>query len=512
MRLELQNLLPEFLVCGAGLAALLPELLLPAGRRAAATAWTSLLGLLAAFLVIVFVAPHGAALAVGGTAGEAHVTGWVSDGFSLYCRGTTAFVGMLLVLLSMPYTRRMDRGHGEFYALLLYALLGVMLVAGVTDLLSLFICLELVTIMAYILAALKRNDLKSTEAGMKYLIIGAVSTAVLLLGIAFIYGATGSLSLQALQGALAAGAPSAFLVVGLALLLIGLLFKVGGVPFHVWIPDVYEGAPTPVTAFLSTASKGAGLILLLRLGVTAFLPVLAEDGLRDPGTLSWVFLLSVLALVTLLFGVLGAVPQRGMKRMLAYSSIGHAGYLLMGLAALAAFEPGADARESLVALLFYLLAYSVTATTAFAVLVAASAATRSSSAPLFRGLGQRSPLLALAMCLALLSLAGVPPMGGFVAKFLVLKAVVGKGLWVLAAFGAGAVVVSLYFYLGWIKEMYFPVHEADETDPRAQQLAIPGMTRALLVVGMLLMLGMGVAFGPFYGWADGAARSLLAGF
>lgn len=507
MRLELQNLLPEFLVAGAGLAALLPELLLPPGRRAAATAWTSFAGLLAALLVIVFAAPHGTALAVGGTAGEPHVTGWVSDGFSLYCRGATAFVGLLLVLLAMPYTRRLDRGHGEFYALLLYALLGVMLVAGVTDLLSLFVCLELVTIMAYILAAYKRNDLKSTEAGMKYLVVGAVSTAVLLLGVAFVYGATGSLSLVALEGAVAAGAPSAFLVVGLALVLIGLLFKVGGVPFHVWIPDVYEGAPTPVTGFLSTASKAAGLILLLRLGAAAFVPVLGADGLRDPGTLSWAFLLGVLALATLLFGVLGAVPQRGVKRMLAYSSIGHAGYLLMGLAALATFAPGTGSQEAVGALLFYLLAYSVTAATAFAALVAIGAAQRDQPGLGLRGLATRSPFLALALCLALLSLAGVPPMGGFVAKFLVLKAVVSKGLWLLAAFGAGAVVVSLYFYLCWVKEMFFP---GGETAPAGVPVRVPPLTRGLLVLGMVLMLGMGVAFGPFFEWADGAARSLLA--
>jgi len=501
-------MVPEFLVAAAGLLAIVPELLLPPARRAAATSAIALLGLAGAFAWLVVVAPTGTALAVGGTGGEEHVTGWVSDRFSLYCRATVAFGGVLLALLALPYTRRLDRGHGEFHALLLFSLLGVMLVAGVNDLLSLFVALELVTIMAYILAALKRNDRGSTEAGMKYLVIGAVSTAVLLLGIAFVYGGTGSLSLVVLGQALSAGSPSAFLVAGVAFLLVGLLFKIGGVPFHVWIPDVYEGAPTPVTAFLSTASKAAGLILLLRVTAAALLPVLAPDGGREASTLSWEFFLGVVALVTLLFGVLAAIPQRNVKRLLAYSSIGHGGWLLMGLAAMCAYEPGGSAEPGALALLFYILAYFVTATTAFAVVATVGAATGTHESAGWRGLGRRSPFLALAMCLALLSLAGVPPMSGFVAKLLVLRAVVDKGLWLLAAFGAAAVIVSLYFYLLWIKEMYF--HDPEGGEAR-RPIAVAPATRILLWAGMLGMVLMGVVFGPFYSWARGAAQALLGG-
>ena len=274
---------------------------------------------------------------VGGAVQEVLITGWSSDVFSIYCRAVILVGGLLLMLLSVRYLKRMDRGHGEFSAILLFALLGVMLLSGVNDMLSFFICLELVTISAYILAAFKRNDLRSTEAGLKYLVIGAVSTALLLLGIAFVYGQTGSLSWEAVALAIQGGASSMFLWLGVGLIVAGLLFKIGGVPFHIWIPDVYQGAPTPVTAFLATASKAAGLIVMLR-----FVYVAMPGGV---GGVTWVPILSLLAVATLLFGSLGAIPQRNLKRMLAYSGIGHAGYLLMGFVAMAAAAQGGRHRE-----------------------------------------------------------------------------------------------------------------------------------------------------------------------
>jgi NADH-quinone oxidoreductase subunit N len=496
---NLDLLLPEFIVAGTALAAILPELLLPAARRAAATAWTSLAGLLIAFVVIVAMGPSGdAALHVVDGDGSM-ITGWRPDSFAVFCRALTCAGGALLVLLSIPYTRRMDKGHGEFYALLLFALLGVMLVSGVSDMLSLFVCLELVTIMAYILAAFRRNDLHSTEAGLKYLVIGAVSTAVLLLGIGLIYGAVGSISFEAVAEFAAGADASALFIMGVSLVLIGLFFKVGGVPFHVWIPDVYEGAPSPVTAFLITASKFAGVVLLLRFGEAALLPALLSVEPFD-----WVVMLGAVSVITLLFGVLGAIPQRSIKRLLAYSSIGHAGYIIMAVAAVAA-EGGEGPGRGTSALLYYLMAYFATSITAFAVIITVGAATKSHGSEAYTGLSRRSPLLALAMCLSLLSLAGVPPMAGFFGKFLILAAVVDKGLVVLAFIGAAAVIVSLYFYLLWIKEMYLRPPQEGKAYPT---IAIPGVTRFVLYLGMAAIVVMGVYMGPFYEWAHTAAQSL----
>ena len=323
--LNLDRMLPEFLVAGAGLAAILPELVMPAGKRAVATAWTSAIGLAAALACLLFWCPEGIAmLARADGESGAMITGWMSDKFSIYCRAILAGGGLLLVLLSMPYTKRMDKGHGEFYAILLFAILGSMLVTGVSDLLSLFVCLELVTIMAYVLAAFRRNHLPSTEAGLKYLVVGAVSTAVLLLGIALIYGGTGSLALGDIATTIQSGNSNVLLVMGIGLVLIGMLFKIGGVPFHVWIPDVYEGSPTPTTAFLSTASKSAGVVLLLRFAYVALIP--AMDGVHS---LSWVLLLSSIAIITLFFGSLGrsfAAIHQATSRLLVHIPCGLSAY------------------------------------------------------------------------------------------------------------------------------------------------------------------------------------------
>ncbi len=496
--LNLHLLLPELILLAAGFAAIVTELILPADRRAVATAYTSLLGLIVALGLLLFRPAEGVAMQVMATGadGSSHmVTGWVADGFAHYVRALVVFTGILVVLLSMTYTKRMDKGHGEFYALILFALFGVMLVSGVTDLLNLFVSLELVTITAFILAAFKRTDLRSAEAGLKYLVIGAVSTGILLLGIAFLYGHTGSLSFAAIGAA--SGGP--LLYVGLALLLTGLLFKVGGVPFHVWIPDVYQGAPTPVTAFLATASKTAGLVLAIKVTDS----MLKGSGLRGH-ELSWVAIIGAVAVVTLLFGTLAAIPQRNIKRMLGYSSIGHAGYMLMGIAALAAAGPEAGDKP-ISALLFYLLAYAFTSATAFAVivLVGASSGTHESSG--YMGLAKRSPFLAFAMALSLLSLAGVPPMSGFFGKFLILTAAVEGKLVVLALVGAVGVVISLYFYLCWIRDMYMrePV-EGASTAP----IRVAWSSSLVIWIGIAGMLAMGIAMGPFHGWAEKAAQAL----
>lgn len=515
IELNLQVMLPEFIVLGTALGAIITELLLPADRRALATSALSLVGLLVAFAVLLFGSIEGAALRFideaavlrsgGGFAvGTQTVTAWISDGFSIFCRLVIVGGGALLVLLSMGYTRRLDRGHGEFYALLLFSLAAVMLVTGVQDLLSLFVCLETVTILAYVLAAFKRNELKSTEAGLKYLLVGAVSTALLLMGIAFVYGATGSLSFEAITAMVSNGSALAaggwLMGVGLVLLLSGLLFKVGGVPFQVWIPDVYQGAPTPVTAFLSTASKAAGLILLMRLAQVAFVP-----GIGIEGALPWVAVLALVATVSILMGTLGAVPQRSIKRMLGYSSIGHAGYLLMGIAALAGSTDVTVRETAVTGILYYLVAYVITNLTGFTVITLVSKARGSHENEAYKGLAQTEPFVALAMLLVMLSLAGVPPMAGFFGKFLVLNAAVKGGLMWLAFVGALGVVISLYFYLSWVKDIYMGQPSPDFP---ATRLDVPASAKLVLWLGIIGMIGLGVFMGPLTEVAHDAAKVL----
>jgi NADH-quinone oxidoreductase subunit N len=279
----------------------------------------------------------------------------------------------------------------------------------------------------------------------------------------------------------------------------------------VWIPDVYQGAPTPVTAFLSTGSKTAGVVLLVRMTESVFLPSVSV-----PGGLPWDTILGIVAAATLLFGVLGAMAQRSIKRMLGYSSIAHAGYLLMGVAAASAGGVEA-ARSAGSAILFYLMAFVLTNLTLFAGIVLVGAATGSAGrheSPTYAGLARRSPFVAAAMLLALLSLAGVPPLSGFFGKFLILKSVVdvatahgSAGFFALAFVGAAGVVVSLYFYLAWIARMYFrsPEPEGGEAPVRVGPWA-----GAVLILGIAAMLGMGVFMGPFYEWATDAAASLVA--
>jgi NADH-quinone oxidoreductase subunit N len=489
VRLDLHLLLPEIVVTLASIAVVTADLLAPR-RRATLAPAIAAAGLAAALAVLL----------LDGRTGTALLGSFQADGFARFARALALAGGLLVVAIASGYTRRMDRGHGEFYGLLLLALLGVMLVAAVADLVSLFVSVELVTVLSYVLAAFKRNDPRSTEAGLKYLVVGAVSSAVLLFGIALVYGATGSLVFAAITDHVAGSGFSPLLALGAALVFGGVFFKTAAVPFQVWAPDVYQGAPTPVTAFLASLSKSAGIVVLLRLLQVVVVPA-AGAGPGSP----WVAFFAVVAVATLLFGNLGAIPQRDVKRLLAYSSIGHAGYLTMGAAAIASADTTAAAQQAATAVLFYLLAYYVTALTAFAVVVTVSAATKGHEiASSYAGLGRRSPFLAFAMLLALLSLAGVPPLAGLIGKFLVFFAVVDRGLYALAVIGAASVVVSLYYYLLFAKQMYVR-RGPEETTP----IAVPLTARVVLWGGMAVMLGLGIYWKPAHDAASAAARALF---
>jgi NADH-quinone oxidoreductase subunit N len=350
----------------------------------------------------------------------------------------------------------------------------MLIIASVNDFVLLFVALELVTISFYVLTSFLRRQIHSLEAGTKYLILGALASGFTVYGIAYIFGTTGTTNFDVLSSRLAAaGNPSAAFTLGMLLVMTGLGFKIASVPLQIWAPDVYQGAPTPITAFLAVGSKAAGFALLLRVLLAGLLPVASI----------WIPLIMVLAGASLIYGNLGAIPQRNIKRLLGYSSIGHAGYLLMGLAAGTALGTGA--------VLFYLVQYAFTNLCAFLVIIAVSRTTGNDEIAGFAGLGRRSPILGVALFMAMASLAGVPPLSGFFGKFQLFAAVIERAAtdgryYALAAIGAGAVVVSLYYYFNVARAIYIDENEATTPIPVAQ-----GMRAALYIcMGAMLFLGV----------------------
>jgi len=365
-------------------------------------------------------------------------------------------------LISIPYVRRTGMDRGEYYALLLFSTLGMMIMAGSLDLITIFLGLETLSISLYILAGFLREQLKSNESALKYLLLGAFASGFVLYGIALIYGATGSINLKRVAEVVAAGkvASPTLLIIGMGLLIIGFGFKVASVPFHMWTPDVYEGAPTSVTAFMIAGTKAAAFAAFLRILMTA-LPVLQPD---------WSRILWVLAVLTMTVGNVVAIAQSNIKRMLAYSSIAHAGYILVALVAAGKLGSGS--------VLFYLVAYTFMNLGAFAVVVALA---RQEGERLtideYAGLGLRYPFLGAAMALFMFSLAGIPPTGGFMGKFYIFSAAIQANYIGLAVIGVLNSVISAYYYLRVTVVMYMGQGEAE---PAAGRLS-PALTLAVLI-------------------------------
>ncbi|MCK6480154.1 MAG: NADH-quinone oxidoreductase subunit N [Planctomycetaceae bacterium] len=484
-------LLETLSACGAG-AVLLVDLFTPEARKsrvgAASLAVTAILFLAAWF-----------GMEAGGETATLFGGSLVLDGMAVFLKRTFATAGLLAVLAAIRYEDRLPRGRGEFHFLLLSALTGMFLVSSVGDLMSMFVSLELVTLSFFILAAFRRERPESVEAGLKLLVLGSLAAAFVLFGTAFLYGATGDLTFAGLRDHLASlrGAPpSRDLLLGLLFVLLGLGFKIGMVPMQVWVPDVYQGAPAPVTAFLAVGSKAAGFALVLRLVTTV-----AGPGTKD----SLQLLFTALAFATLFYGNLAAIPQTNVKRLLGYSSIGHCGYLLMGLAALgpASYYDESAAASGAAAILFYLLAYALTTFGAFLVVILFSAATGSDEMDDYAGLSRRSPLLAASLTVALLSLAGVPPLAGFFGKFMLMRSVAltGPAGFGLLVAGAVNVVIGLYYYLCLVKRMY--VHPPKDASP----LPVTGPTAALLYALTAALLILGIFPGAFVTLASDAARA-----
>lgn len=366
--------------------------------------------------------------------------------------------GALTALMSID-VRGIGR-KGEFYLIVIVATLGASLMSSAADLIMVFVALETTTIPLYVLAGFLRSDGRSAESGMKYFLFGSFMSAVLLYGLSLLYGFTGETNLQAIaayMGSPEFGANPIPVIGAMILILVGFGFKISAVPFHFWTPDVYEGAPTPVTAFISVASKAASFALLLRFFLAVFPMDLAVGGVA-PVSGFWVQLMAALAVVTMTLGNVVALAQRNIKRLLAYSSIAQAGYTLIGLAAIGAQE------QSVAAIAFYMFMYTFTNLLAFAVIVLVSEAIGSETIADFAGLSRRSPWLALTLTIALLSLAGVPPAAGFFGKFFLFQAAVKADLVWLAIYAVLMSIVALYYYLVVIKVMYVD-RGADEDKP-----------------------------------------------
>lgn len=378
---------------------------------------------------------------------------FVVDPFSAFLNMIALLAAFISVMLSVDYLQRSGMQRGEYYALILFTTAGVMLMGHANDLVVVFVALELLSIPLYILAAFRYPDAKSSESGMKYLVLGAFASAFFVFGAALIYGATGSTSLPVIfdvvaRGFASGGAPELLLLVGAGLILVGLGFKVAVVPFHMWTPDVYEGAPTPVTAFMSVAAKVGGFAALLRILVFA-LPVLSTGAAEAS---AWQQVVALIAAATLILGNVVAISQQNVKRLLAYSSIAHAGYIMMALAAAGASGYGEQATR---AALVYMLAYMFTTLGAFAVAIAVERDDGSGTdLNHLIGLGRSQPLLAGMMAFFMLSLTGIPLTAGFMGKWLIFQATLDSGLIALAIVGVLTTLVSAYYYLGIIVRMF----------------------------------------------------------
>lgn len=383
-----------------------------------------------------------------------------------------------VALASLPSSRR-GAGLGEFYVLPVFTCAGLMWMASAVDFVLIFVSLELVTISFYILVSYLRHDRGSLEAGVKFLVLGALSTGFLVYGITWIYGVTGQTNLHAIATVIPAlkQAAAPALLFGLGLVLVSLGFKVAAVPFQFWVPDVYQGAPTPVTAFLSVASKAAGFAVLLRvLQAFVVVPHLQEKILP---------LMAVLAGATMIFGNLAAIPQSNLKRLLGYSSVAHAGYLLLGVASLGAPFAG-------IAVLFYLGAYLIMTLLAFLVMTVVSKAVGGDDIADFSGLNQRAPHLAFAMLLAMASLAGVPLTVGFLGKLFIFEAAFQQGHFVLVALGVVTVASGFYYYLKVVRAMYWQ----QPADPEAPEIPVGVAARLTIAILCALTIWLGVYPGP----------------
>lgn len=461
-------LLPEFLVTGLAFAVLTADFFLRTERKHL-LAYASVVGLgIVLAVTLPFLWGENATLYDGVVR---------VDGYALFFKAFFLVLGGVVVLTSADYVRRYLAHPGEYYGILLFSIVGMMLLAASGELLTAYISLELLSFSLYALVSFERYNPKSNEAGTKYILLGALSSAFLLYGISQVYGLLGTTRFDEISQALALSQGlSPGLLMGLVLIIAGLAFKLAAVPFHMWAPDAYEGAPIPITAYLAVGSKAAAFALVLRLFTEAFMPAVGD----------WQLVIVILAALTMTIGNLGALVQRNIKRLLAYSSVGHVGYLLLGVAALAAVdEQGRVSVEfsdlASNGILLHLVAYAITNMAAFMGISAVYTITGKDGIADLGGLARRAPLVAMVLAAAMFSLAGLPIFAGFTSKFYLFNAAATQGLLWLAGLAIFTSLISLYYYLMVIRQMY--IEPAEATTP----MRVPRL--ALGVLGLLL-LGM----------------------
>jgi NADH-quinone oxidoreductase subunit N len=450
-------------------------------------------------------------LQAGGPGGEPILGAFATDNLTMVARLTFIGAAFLTTLLALDYNP--TGNPGEFYALILFATAGMNFMAAASELIMAYISLELSSISLYILAGYFRSERTSAEAGIKYFLFGALSSGILLYGMSLAYGYTASanhaaggqpviatLFSEIGRAAAANQGNTTLLTLAMIFVLGGIGYKVAVVPFHSWSPDVYQGAPTPITAFISTASKTAGFILLYRVLVTAFPTIVGSPSLSSFS--GWTSLLAIIALVTVVFGNLSALPQTNAKRILAYSSIGHAGFLVLAILLWTSASP-ADRAFGTASLIYYLIAYTITNLGAFGALAVVSEALGGDDMRDLNGLWRRNIGLALMLTILVLSLAGVPPLSGFWAKFFVFMAGYQAGALLPVAVGIAMTIVSLYYYLRFLKAMW--INPANSTE----SIVTPRSMNATLIVSTVLVLLLGLF--PNLLWNILSQATLVAG-
>lgn len=427
-------------------------------------------------LWLVFVAPAGSAF--GGS--------FLLDPFAAFAKILVLVGSAAAVVMSVGFAESERFNRFEFPILILLSTTGMMVMVSAGDLISLYLGLELQSLSIYVLAAINRDSVRSTEAGLKYFVLGALSSGMLLYGASMIYGFTGQIGFGAISEVVADAGRSIGLIVGIVFVLAGLAFKISAVPFHMWTPDVYEGAPTPITAFLAGAPKVAALALITRFAVQGF----------EPLAVDWQQVIVFISIASMVFGAFAAIGQRNIKRLMAYSSISHMGYALVGLSAASV--------EGVRGVLLYMAIYLAMTLGTFAVILAM----RRNDGMVeeiddLAGLSKTNPVMALLLTLLMFSLAGLPPLAGFFAKYFVFMAAVEAGLYALAVIGVLASVVGLYYYLRIVKVMWFD-EPSEGFVPMAMELRVVLGASALFVFPAYLFLG-----GPIFSAVEAAARTLF---
>lgn len=491
---NLDLLTPEFALAGLAFLVFAVDLFLPEEKKGY-LAWISIAGLIALILV---------SLVMLWDEDETLYDGLLAvDAFALFFKVFFMGMGVFIILSSVDFVERRLKHQGEFYGLLLFSILGMNVMAQSRELLTAYIALELLSFSLYVLAAYAKDTAVSNESALKYIIVGAVSSAILLYGVSMVYSTIGVTKFEAIAVGLELSTEvSPALWVGVGLILVGLMFKVSAVPFHMWAPDVYEGAPYPVTAYLAIGSKAAAFALILRLVGEGFVPA-AERWEQ------WQVVFAVLATVTMLVGNLVALAQKNLKRLMAYSSIGHAGFLLAGITAMSV-----DSSLPSNGVMFYLVGYSITNLVVFAAIISFFNMTGKEMIADLGGLADHQPFLAACLAMGLFSLAGLPIFAGFTMKFYLFTAVASEGYLWLAAVAIFASLISLYYYLQILRQVYI---EPAPTENGVAMIEVhPDLTKppslsllAVLASGVAAIIWLGVYPKPLIDAIEAASRALL---